>query len=63
MFTTIDPVKGTVRPDGEPLKTLRRSVTAAAAVNSTNLWYQHKGYSVGCMLLIKCLRYYTSYPG
>jgi len=25
MFTTIDPVTGTVRPDGEPLKTLRRS--------------------------------------
>lgn len=23
MFTTIDPLKGTVRPDGEPLKTLR----------------------------------------
>ena len=27
MFTTIDPVKGTVRPDGEPLKTLKTSVS------------------------------------
>lgn len=26
MFTTIDPLKGTVRPDGEPLKTLRSLV-------------------------------------
>ena len=58
MFTTIDPVKGSVRADGEPLKTLRRS----NFLFWSRYFYQCQWYSFAFnWILLWPFRYYIRY--